>query len=218
MRTLSKLSNRLLSLLITVMLILSMIPAGMVVVNAAPEKQDSPDYTITVKDKKNNLLNDIDIAYTIYVNDEEYAKNNVKTSEGKAVLSEINEIASSQATAEKPEIKLSAELSGIGFNTININDQVIDIDNKNIDVIMSDKEKVTVTIVVCDKSGNPLSDAAVTVNGYSTFSDKTKDGKCVCSLYKGENYNVTVTKEQFKTQSIADLSYNKDSIYLAHQL
>lgn len=211
MRTLSKLSNRLLSLLITVMLILSMIPAGMVVVNAAPEKQDSPDYTITVKDKKNNLLNDIDIAYTIYVNDEEYAKNNVKTSEGKAVLSEINEIASSQATAEKPEIKLSAELSGIGFNTININDQVIDIDNKNIDVIMSDKEKVTVTIVVCDKSGNPLSDAAVTVNGYSTFSDKTKDGKCVCSLYKGENYNVTVTKEQFKTQSIADLSYNKDS-------
>ena len=42
MRTLSNLSNRLLSILITVMLIVSMIPMG-IVVNAALEEQDAVD-------------------------------------------------------------------------------------------------------------------------------------------------------------------------------
>lgn len=208
MRTLSNLSNRLLSILITVMLIVSMIPMG-IVVNAALEEQDAVDFTITVKDKKNKLLSDINIAYTVYVNDEEYAQNNVKTVDGKAVLTEINEIASSQSTDVKPEVKLSAILSGTGFNTITLNNQNIDVDDNNIDVTMTVKKKVSVTIEVYDKYENPLSDADVTVNGYSTFSVKTQDGKCVCPLYKGENYNITVTKAGYKNKIVSDLSYDK---------
>lgn len=210
MSNLSKLSNRLLSLLIAIMMILSMMPMGVSVVNAAPTDA-TVKFSITVKNEKNNLLSDIKVSYKILVNDEEYASNEGKTEDGIIRIPEINDIRDTQATGDKPEIKISALLSGVGFVNYNLNEQVIEENTENIDVIMAEKEKVSVSLEVKDSKGNPISNADVFVAGYSTLNGKTKNGKYTCSLYKGENYNITVTKSGYKSYSSEETVFDKDN-------
>lgn len=204
MNTLYRFGNRVLSLLVVLMLLLSMMPAGVMAVEESPNEIPSA-FTITVRNNDDDLLNDIIVSYRIFVGGEEYTKNTVKTSEGIAVIQEISDIRSSQTADDGTEIKLSASFSGKGYDDYELKDELIE-ENSNIQVVMNEKEMVSVTLNIVNSSKQNVEKAKISVDGYSSLTGQSVNGEYVCSLYKDENYRITVSKSGYHT-------YTEDKVF-----
>lgn len=202
-----KTGNRILSVILSILMVLSLVPMSTWTVFAATLEHPT-NVTITVKDENGQALANTTVEYTInsVINGEEYQKNTVLTDEMGVV-----EVLSSADYVEN-DLTICAKISKDGYETDeSIKDYAIDASDKNYEVLLKSKNingiKITATDAVY--SENKQYDA-VQVEGTEegdkvTYCMKGIDyGEQVPPISNAGSYNVTVTVERIGYQNYVE--------------
>ena len=201
MRKETRIHNRLLAVILTLLMIIAMFPAGVISASAATEGHPD-EFTITVKDSEGNPIEGAKIEYTVN-KDEENKKETATGSDGVAVIDELKD--RDFPGPGDPQETLDAVVSKLGYDDYTIDEELTET-NGNIDVVMTAKDIVTVTIKVSDSvEESSISDADVKIDGYHTVEGKTdSSGEFEAALYINEPYSISVEKKGYKPFTTED--------------
>ena len=213
MSTVTRVRNRVLAVLLTIMMIIAMIPVNMISASAATEDHQDV-FTVTVKDSEKAVIDKVDIDYSVKVDGEEKLKDKVTT--GTDGVAEIKDLDTLELSVDPvSEVTLDAEISKIGYEKVKLENEKIEDIKGNIDVELTAKETVTINISVNDSvSEAPVSDADIKIDGYHSLTGKSKNGTFEAVLYKGESYSLQATKKGYKPFSASDpLTFEESGEY-----
>lgn len=210
MRKSTRIQNRFLAAILALMIIIAMVPVNVISASAATEKYPD-DFTITVKDSKGKAVDEATVKYSVKINGTEELSETVTTDKGIAVVKDIDTI---YTTDSETVITLSATVSKIGYEDERVVDEVITEVNDNIDVILTEKDLVNISILVKDNADDsPINDASVSISGYTSVSGTTTNGVFKTNLYKDETYSISVTKKGYRASSKSSLLFSDNSNY-----
>ncbi|MBQ9247983.1 MAG: hypothetical protein IJ171_05285, partial [Ruminococcus sp.] len=124
MSTVTRVRNRVLAVLLTIMMIIAMIPVNMISASAATEDHQDV-FTVTVKDSEKAVIDKVDIDYSVKVDGEEKLKDKVTT--GTDGVAEIKDLDTLELSVDPvSEVTLDAEISKIGYEKVKLENEKIE--------------------------------------------------------------------------------------------